>query len=123
MPLIPKQEPPYYQNSNGTTIKEYIAKISQVGTAAPTAIILKNTYEGTEIWARSGVGEYTFTLTGELTYNNTTIEWGSNESIAWIQSAEQASPDSLYFSTTLVDSTTLADGLLRQATITITTYP
>lgn len=42
----------------------YVANVTQSGTTAPVATVLENTLGGTPVWARSGVGEYTLTLTG-----------------------------------------------------------
>lgn len=68
---------------------QYIALISQAGTAAPTIIILKNTLPttGNPIWTRESAGVYRFTSSitnyfpaGKVTFNyapnfNQTTKW------------------------------------------------
>lgn len=46
------------------TYKEYVATVTQTGTAAPTATVLNNTLGGTLVWTRSTTGTYLATLTG-----------------------------------------------------------
>ncbi len=50
--------------------KEYVAMLTQSGTGAPTAVVLKNTI-GNIVWSRSAVGSYTGTLTGAFTSQKT----------------------------------------------------
>lgn len=44
-------------------VKKYVALLTQSGTDAPVATVLENTI-GAIVWARSGEGAYTATLTG-----------------------------------------------------------
>lgn len=53
--------------------KIYVALLSQVGTGAPTAIVLENTLGGIPVWSRGGVGIYTATLTGAFTASKTVV--------------------------------------------------
>ena len=46
------------------TYKEYVATVTQTGTAAPVATVLNNTLGGTLVWTRSTTGTYLATLTG-----------------------------------------------------------
>jgi hypothetical protein len=46
------------------TYKEYVATVTQTGTAAPAATVLNNTLGGTLVWTRSATGTYLATLTG-----------------------------------------------------------
>lgn len=41
----------------------YVAKMSQSGTAAPTAVVMENTI-GEIVWTRNGAGDYVGTLSG-----------------------------------------------------------
>lgn len=56
-----------------TAYKVYLAKITQVGTAAPTVVVLENTI-GDIVWARTDVGEYTATLSGAFSENTILIQ-------------------------------------------------
>lgn len=56
-----------------TKYKVYLAKISQIGTAAPTVVVLENTI-GDIVWARTDVGEYTATLSGAFSENTILIQ-------------------------------------------------
>ena len=65
----------------------YTALITQTGTSAPTATVLKNTLGGTVVWSYNGVGDYTATLSGVFTANKTTVTAISNN----ISTAKEAS--------------------------------
>ncbi len=54
----------------GTT-KIYIALLTQTGSSAPVATVLKNSLGGTVVWTRNGAGDYTGTLAGAFTANKT----------------------------------------------------
>lgn len=54
--------------------KEYVAKITQSGTSAPTATVLRNTLGGVPVWTRGGTGSYVVTLTGAFTLNKTLVQ-------------------------------------------------
>ncbi len=49
----------------------YRALLTQVGTAAPTAIVLENSLGGTPVWSRSSDGVYLATLTGAFSQTKT----------------------------------------------------
>ena len=51
----------------------YTALLTQTGTAAPVATILKNNTGATFTWARTGSGTYTITASGNAFTNNKTI--------------------------------------------------
>ena len=51
----------------------YTALLTQTGTGAPVATILKNNTGATFTWARTGSGTYTITASGNVFTNNKTI--------------------------------------------------
>ena len=51
----------------------YTALLTQTGTAAPVATILKNNTGATFTWARTGRGTYTITASSNVFTNNKTI--------------------------------------------------
>lgn len=52
--------------------RSYVAQISQSGTSAPTVVqLFENGFGGTPVWARTGVGTYTLTITGAFVVNKT----------------------------------------------------
>jgi hypothetical protein len=53
--------------------KEYIATISQAGTAAPVPTIIKNELSAAPVFAYVSTGVYTITLTGEFTVGKTAV--------------------------------------------------
>lgn len=53
--------------------KRYVSLITQTGTSNPTVSVLENTLGGTVVWTRTGLGEYTATLTGVFTNAKTVI--------------------------------------------------
>lgn len=54
-----------------TEPKVYVALLTQDGTDAPVAIVLKNTLGGVPVWTRGGVGSYKATLANTFTLNKT----------------------------------------------------
>lgn len=56
--------------SGDGSYKVYSAIISQLGTDAPTAIVLQNTI-GNIVWSRTDVGQYYGTLVGAFTVDKT----------------------------------------------------
>ena len=52
-------------------VNTYVAALSQVTTGNITATVIQNTYGGTPVYARTGVGTYTITLTGAWTAGTT----------------------------------------------------
>lgn len=52
------------QVAAGTSLKKYVAKLTQTGTSAPTAAVLENTLGGTLVWTYTSVGKYKGTLAG-----------------------------------------------------------
>jgi len=51
--------------------KSYVAKLTQSGTSAPTAVVLQNELGGTVVWSRASAGRYLATLAGAFTLNKT----------------------------------------------------
>ena len=49
----------------------YVAALSQSGTGNIAATVIQNTYRGTPVFARTGVGTYTLTLAGAWTTGTT----------------------------------------------------
>lgn len=54
-----------------TEPKVYVALLTQTGTDAPVATVLKNTLGGTVVWTRTIAGAYYGTLVGAFTENKT----------------------------------------------------
>jgi hypothetical protein len=59
--------------------KKYICLLSQAGTSDPTATVLGTNSVGSIVWARTGVGNYTGTLTGAFTANKVAIFTGLSD--------------------------------------------
>lgn len=53
--------------------KIYVAYLTQVGTAAPTAFVIKNTLGATVVWSRTSTGSYRGTLAAAFPTNNTAV--------------------------------------------------
>lgn len=58
----------------------YVALLTQTGTDAPVATVLKNTLGGTVVWSYSGPGDYLATLTGAFPVNKTVTTF---ENLNW----------------------------------------
>jgi hypothetical protein len=60
----------------GYGVKVYEALLTQTGTNAPVATVLKNTLGGTPTWGYSSAGRYTLTLLNTFTVGKTCINFG-----------------------------------------------
>lgn len=99
---------------------EYVALLTQSGTAAPSATILANTLGGTPAWTRIGVGSYRITLTGAFPTGRTTILMHGPA----IYSHDNTGNNSV--DVLALDPATLAyidDGMYGGTTISIRVYP
>lgn len=54
-------------------VKEYVALLTQTGTNAPVATVLKNTLGGTVVWTRNAIGDYRGTLENAFPDDKTTL--------------------------------------------------
>lgn len=59
--------------ADATEPKVYVALLTQIGTDAPVATILKNTLGGVPVWSYEGVGNYNGTLTDAFPINKTNL--------------------------------------------------
>lgn len=89
--------------------KVYTAIINQNGTAAPTAVVLENTLGGVPLWERTGVGNYTATLTSAFTLNKTIVFVTGGNTIN-NASGFRFDADTVYLTSN--NSTSLQDGLI-----------
>ena len=60
-------------------VKSYNASLVQTSTNAPVATVMSNGLSAAIVWARTGVGVYTGTLTGAFTANKTSVFVQSNQ--------------------------------------------
>lgn len=56
-----------------TEPKVYVALLTQTGTSAPVATVLKNTLGGVPVWSYEGIGIFQITLADTFTLNKTTV--------------------------------------------------
>ena len=104
--------------------KAYTVFLSQTGTNAPTATVLKDDL-AVPVWAYSAVGTYTLTKTGAFTVNKTVptklesyIDNDGNK-----YTLERTSADIMTLKTyAAVDNTVLANGVLLNQYINIEVY-
>lgn len=71
MPIQPKQQPPYYTNSN--SIKLFKATITQTATNNPTATILTNETGEIPTFSRTDIGTYAIQFIQDLPQANKLI--------------------------------------------------
>ena len=57
--------------AEATEPKVYVALLTQTGTDAPVATVLKNTLGGVPVWSYNDVGSYRITTAGLFTVNKT----------------------------------------------------
>jgi hypothetical protein len=63
--------------TNRPKFKKYVANVTQSGTGDPVATILENDFPVSIVWARSGVGNYTVTATGQFPTDRTVLFMGA----------------------------------------------
>jgi hypothetical protein len=107
---------------NGVTTASggYTALLSQVGTAAPTAIVLSDTIGGV-IWTRTAQGEYIGTAPNPLNTLNTFVIIGNVEH-DHLATAEIKSDGTIYVRTTNTQNHQHQDGNLIYSSIEVRTY-
>lgn len=114
-----------------TEPKVYVALLTQTGTDAPVATILKNTLGGVPVWSYVTVGDYNCTLAGVFELQKTTTIITNNidetrvhtrvikidEDIIGVRTGEYSftAPDTFVFEP--------LDGYLSATTIKIEVYP
>lgn len=113
--------------AEATEPKVYVALLTQSGTDAPVATVLKNTLGGTVVWTRDGAGLYIATLANAFVLNKTTpIDFaartgydGFNSIFGNYFSTNQYTLDT-YLNTDLAQK---ADDVLGNTLIKIEVYP
>jgi hypothetical protein len=109
----------HYADSIGNPSKKYIVLISQATTADPAATALQNTL-GDIVWARTGTGVYTGTLTGAFVSGKTFfhVQNNLNDSTKFVLKRTSANVVTL----STYSGTALADGLLSSSPMKIEVY-
>ena len=111
----------FVQNATGG-YRVYTALVSQSGTSAPTAIVLRNTLGGTVTWAYTGVGTYTATLTGAFTLDKTAIFFARNP-IFYEIGGERTDANTITITTSDGGTGAALNSGLNKATIEFRVYP
>jgi len=102
--------------------KEYVALITQTGTADPVATVIKNTLSGAIVWTRSAVGDYVGTLASAFTSNKTAFSVtggafnGEHYGMNWVSANGMAL-------NSVNAAGTKTDALLNGCTVIIRVYP
>ena len=108
--------------------KVYTAIINQVGTNAPTTIVLENTLGGTVVWTYNNIGNYTGTLSNNGFTENKTVVFttrGVSGSVVGNFFASWGSTSTINVTTSAVDSTpaaVLVNNALTNSQIEIRVY-
>lgn len=98
-------------------LKVYMAFLTQLGTAIPTAVIVKNSLGGLPVFSRTIPGEYYMTLAGAFTLNKTWVTITTKpgnlvSSLVYDISAIWSSVNTILIRTVIVDP---PNGTLQQA--------
>ena len=105
-------------------VKEYVALLTQTGTNAPVATVLKNTLGGIPIWTYSGVGDYVCTLTGVFTTGKTAISCQSTGGAQYgVPLISSLTLSNFTLSTFDLYAADFGDDVLTKALIKIEVYP
>ena len=108
-----------------TEPKVYVALLSQTGTDAPVATVLKNTLGGTVVWSREATGEYIGTLAGAFTGTIPHIEYvyTQNDTARYYYQAKINTNSIRLISKSSPDISNISDDILDSAYIKIEVYP
>lgn len=107
-------------NSSGPAYKEYVAILNQSGTNAPEATIVSNEI-GNIVWARTGEGSYTGTLTNGFPLTKTVAFINDTNEFVNIRMFIGVGDDNTVYISTQ-DGITPTDDLLGQTYILIRVY-
>jgi hypothetical protein len=100
--------------------KAYVARVTQTGTTAPATTVMENQLSATPVFARTGTGVYTVTLTGAFPTAKTVAIVSNNA--AGRVSVAYTSANVITIST-FDAAAAAADAILSSASIEIRVYP
>jgi hypothetical protein len=98
----------------------YTALLTQIGTGAPTAVVLANTI-GSIVWTRSSEGYYLATLEGAFPDDRTFFTLTKTNDVKEFVMGTDTPPDSLYIETK--NGASWEDSNLSQTPVEIRVYP
>jgi hypothetical protein len=103
--------------------KVYIATLTQSGTGAPSATVIKNTLGASVVWTRSSTGLYIGTATGLFTVDKTFFNGNANNGNTGYLSLAVISVNSVSISAYSVAGDTPADSIILSKQFKIEVYP
>jgi hypothetical protein len=105
----------FYDGEVTPKYKVYTALLTQIGTDAPTAVILENTLGGDIVWVRDIVGNYRAVSNELFTINKTHVMLGIPTNLGGFLGRSSADDDisNLYIYTSLTDGITFSDDVLN----------
>jgi hypothetical protein len=106
-------------NGLNAPVKSYVANLTQLGTAAPTSVIIANTFDVT--WARLRSGEYEGTPSIDLSSLNTFITI-NNVSHDHLTSSYVGNDGLIYIITCRTSGHSHVDSILNNTSLEIRTY-
>ncbi|MEI2773359.1 MAG: hypothetical protein V9G98_22400 [Candidatus Competibacter sp.] len=112
--------------ANNRGVLEYVALLTQTGTDAPVATVLRNTLGGAVVWTYVGAGNYRATLAGAFPSGKTVLIATGNEIGGGnfnLPLLNREGNDSILLWTVQADAGALSDALLSGTAIVIQVYP
>jgi hypothetical protein len=102
--------------------KEYVALLTQSGTAAPTVTVLRNTFGASIVWTRNSAGVYYGTLAGTFTQDKTacSIQFSGADGSKSVLGIGWATANFVAIGAGL--DGVLTDGLLNRSRVAIQVY-
>lgn len=100
--------------------KVYVARVTQTGTTAPATTLMENQLSAVPVFARTGTGVYTITLTGAFPTAKTVVFVSNNA--AGRVSVAYTSANVITIST-FDAAAAAADAILSSASLEIRVYP
>lgn len=103
--------------------KEYVALLSQAGTADPVATVLKNTLGVTPTWSRQSAGQYIISVGTSATFTaNKTAHWTTTGGTPCVTQIFRFDANTIYIGT-FDDTLTVQDSKLDRTQVVIRVYP
>lgn len=110
------------ENASISEYKEYVALMTQSGTSAPVATVIKNTLGGTIAWAYTDVGNYAGNLSGATMATGKTICYATPDDGNYVLGLYRSNTTQVFITTNRNDTGAYANNWLNGATVVVRVY-
>jgi hypothetical protein len=110
-------------SDGSSSVREYVALITQSGTDAPTAKVLKNTLGGVPTLNRAAAGIYYMELNEAFNVDKTCVFIGNTQNDTGTMTEASCNSTSRIYIETILASNAFSDDLMTNCAIQILVYP